>query len=113
MTNSKCTDPEVLETRFPIRVRRFSIRTGSGGRGAQSGGDGLVRELEFLAPMRFSIVSERRTTAPYGMRGGGSGAPGVNLLNGKPLGHRVTAEVAPGDVLRVETPGGGAWGEAR
>jgi 5-oxoprolinase (ATP-hydrolysing) len=113
MTNSKCTDPEVLETRFPIRIRRFSLRGGSGGVGAQPGGEGLIRELEFLAPMRVSIVSERRTTAPYGMRGGGPGAPGMNLLNGKPLQHRVTSEVAPGDVLRVETPGGGGWGAPR
>lgn len=81
--------------------------------GAQPGGEGLIRELEFLAPMRVSIVSERRTTAPYGMRGGGPGAPGMNLLNGKPLQHRVTSEVAPGDVLRVETPGGGGWGAPR
>jgi 5-oxoprolinase (ATP-hydrolysing) len=110
MTNSKCTDPEVLETRFPIRVRRFSLRHGSGGEGALRGGDGLVRELEFLEPMRFSIVSERRTTRPYGMRGGDPGAAGMNLLNGKALEHRVTAEVGPGDVLRVETPGGGGWG---
>jgi N-methylhydantoinase B len=61
--------------------------------------------------MRVSVVSERRHTAPYGMRGGGPGAPGMNLLNGKPLGHRVTVDVTEGDVLRVETPGGGAWGE--
>lgn len=113
MTNSKCTDPEVLETRFPIRVRRFSLRPGSGGRGAQPGGDGLVRELEFLAPMRVSVVSERRITVPYGMRGGGPGAPGMNLLNGTPLEHNVSVEVSPGDVLRVETPGGGAWGDPR
>jgi 5-oxoprolinase (ATP-hydrolysing) len=113
MTNSKCTDPEVLETRFPIRVRRFSLRPDSGGRGHRAGGLGLVRELEFLAPMRFSIVSERRQIAPYGMRGGGNGAPGMNRLNGERLGHRVTATVAPGDVLRIETPGGGAWGEPR
>jgi 5-oxoprolinase (ATP-hydrolysing) len=112
MTNSKCTDPEVLETRFPIRVRRFSLRPGSGGAGAQAGGDGLIRELEFLAPMRVSVVSERRASSPYGMRGGAPGAPGMNLLNGKPLKHRVTVEVVPGDVLRVETPGGGAWGES-
>jgi len=112
MTNSKCTDPEVLETRFPIRVSRFSLRSGSGGRGAQPGGDGLIRELEFLAPMRVSVVSERRINAPYGMRGGGPGARGMNLLNGKPLKHRVTIDVSPGDVLRVETPGGGGWGDA-
>jgi 5-oxoprolinase (ATP-hydrolysing) len=112
MTNSKCTDAEVLETRFPIRVRRFERRHGSGGTGAHAGGDGLVRELEFLAPMRVSVLSERRIIPPYGMRGGGPGARGMNLLNDKQLAHRVTVEVSPGDVLRVETPGGGAWGDA-
>jgi 5-oxoprolinase (ATP-hydrolysing) len=111
MTNSKCTDPEILETRFPVRVRRFALRRGSGGKGARAGGDGLIRELEFLAPMRVSVLSERRVLPPYGMRGGGPGSPGMNLLNGNPLAHRATVEVSPGDILRVETPGGGAWGE--
>ncbi len=113
MTNSRCTDPEVLETRFPVRIRRFALRKGSGGRGLHAGGDGLIRELEFLAPMRISVVSERRVFPPYGMRGGGSGAPGMNLLNGKPLEHRVCVDVSPGDILRIETPGGGAWGPYR
>jgi 5-oxoprolinase (ATP-hydrolysing) len=113
MTNSKCTDPEVLETRFPIRIRRFELRRGSGGKGARAGGDGLIRELEFLAAMRVSVLSERRTVPPYGMRGGGPGAPGMNSLNGKQLAHRVTVEVSPGDVLRIETPGGGAWGDPK
>ena len=112
MTNSKCTDTEVLETRFPVRVRRFERRHGSGGTGANGGGDGLIRELEFLAPMRVSVLSERRILPPYGMRGGGPGARGMNLLNDKQLAHRVTVDVSPGDVLRVETPGGGAWGDA-
>jgi len=112
MTNSKCTDPEVLETRFPVRVRRFALRHGSGGEGARAGGEGLIRELEFLAAMRVSVLSERRLIPPYGMRGGGPGAPGMNLLNGNPLDHRVSVDVSPGDVLRIETPGGGAWGEA-
>ena len=113
MTNSRCTDPEVLETRFPVRIRRFALRKGSGGRGLHAGGDGLIREIEFLAPMRISVVSERRVFPPYGMRGGGSGAPGMNLLNGKPLEHRVCVDVSPGDILRVETPGGGGWGPYR
>jgi 5-oxoprolinase (ATP-hydrolysing) len=113
MTNSKCTDPEILETRFPIRVRRFALRHGSGGAGAHPGGDGLIRELEFLSPMRVSVLSERRRVPPYGMRGGDPGTPGMNLLNGKPLAHRVSVEVSPGDALRVETPGGGGWGDPR
>jgi N-methylhydantoinase B/oxoprolinase/acetone carboxylase alpha subunit len=112
MTNSKCTDPEILETRFPVRVRRFSLRYGSGGKGEHPGGDGLIRELEFQSPMRVSVISERRVVAPYGMRGGGPGATGVNSLNGKPIANRVTIQVVPGDVLRVETPGGGAWGDS-
>ncbi len=113
MTNSKCTDPEILETRFPVRIRRFALRQGSGGEGMHRGGEGLVRELEFLARMRVSVLSERRVTRPYGMRGGGPGAPGMNLLNGKELPHRVSVEVSPGDVLRIETPGGGGWGRAK
>ena len=111
MTNSKCTDPEILETRFPVRIRRFELRRGSGGKGARAGGEGLTREIEFLAAMRVSVLSERRVVPPYGMRGGGPGARGMNLLNGKPLAHRVTVEVSRGDVLRIETPGGGAWGD--
>ncbi len=113
MTNSKCTDPEVLETRFPVRIRRFELRDGSGGKGVNQGGEGLVRELEFLASMRVSVIAERRVTRPYGMRGGGPGAAGMNLLNGTALPHRVSVEVSPGDILRIETPGGGGWGEAQ
>lgn len=112
MTNSKATDPEVLETRFPVRIRRFAVREGSGGSGEHPGGDGLVREIEFEAPMRVSVLSERRVVAPYGMRGGGSGARGMNRLNGKELPHRVSVDVEPGDVLRIETPGGGGWGRS-
>jgi 5-oxoprolinase (ATP-hydrolysing) len=111
MTNSKATDPEVLETRFPIRLRRFELRRGSGGKGRHPGGEGLIREVEFLAPMRVSVLSERRVTRPYGMRGGGPGAPGMNQLNDQQLAHRTTVEVSAGDVLRIETPGGGGWGD--
>ncbi|MEM7136878.1 MAG: hydantoinase B/oxoprolinase family protein [Myxococcota bacterium] len=111
MTNSKATDPEVLEARFPVRVRRFSVRPGSGGAGRNRGGDGLIREIEFLDDMRVSVLSERRALRPYGMRGGGEGAPGMNSLNGNPLPHRTSIDVSAGDVLRIETPGGGGWGE--
>ena len=110
MTNSRCTDPEILETRFPVRLRHFGVRRGSGGHGKFVGGDGIVREFEFLAPMTVSVISERRRTSPYGMDGGAPGKSGVNLLNGEAIGGRQTVEVNKGDVLRVETPGGGGWG---
>ncbi|MEO2166883.1 MAG: hydantoinase B/oxoprolinase family protein, partial [bacterium] len=83
MTNTRITDPEVLESRFPVRLCEFSLRRGSGGDGQWRGGDGLVREIEFLAPMRVSLISERRVLAPHGLDGGQSGAPGRNLRNGE------------------------------
>ncbi|MEM9189890.1 MAG: hydantoinase B/oxoprolinase family protein [Myxococcota bacterium] len=110
MTNSRITDPEVLESRFPVRVLEFGLRRGSGGRGRFRGGDGIVRELRFDAPMTVSIVSERRVHAPYGLDGGEDGAVGRNLLNGNPLPGRVRVTVKPGDRLRIETPGGGGYG---
>jgi 5-oxoprolinase (ATP-hydrolysing) len=110
MTNTRITDPEVLEARFPVRLRRFSIRRGSGGAGRHPGGDGVVRELELLAPLHVSIVSERRATRPFGLAGGGSGLPGRNSLDGEDLGGHASVDAAAGAVLVVETPGGGAWG---
>jgi 5-oxoprolinase (ATP-hydrolysing) len=110
MTNTRITDPEVLEARFPVRLRRFAIRRGSGGAGAHPGGDGVVRELELLAPVHVSIVSERRRTAPFGLAGGGPGAPGRNLLDGEDLGGHASVDAGLGAILTVETPGGGAWG---
>jgi 5-oxoprolinase (ATP-hydrolysing) len=110
MTNTRITDPEVLETRFPVRLMGFSLRPGSGGAGRWPGGSGLIRELEFLAPMRVSILSERRVLAPFGLAGGRSGAPGRNLHNGRPLGGRASFDVAAGDRVRIETPGGGGYG---
>src|SRR5262249_42164899 len=83
MTNTRITDPEVLESRFPVRVIEFSLRAGSGGAGKWRGGDGLVRELEFLEPMHVSILSERRTRAPFGLAGGGPGATGHNTHEGR------------------------------
>src|SRR5690606_19366856 len=80
MTNSRLTDPEILERRYPVRVRRFAIRRGSGGSGAWRGGDGVVREIEFLAPMSAAILANRRRVAPFGLAGGAPGEPGRNCV---------------------------------
>ncbi len=114
MTNSLNTPLEALENYLPIRIRRYSIRKGSGGRGSHRGGDGIIREYEFAVPAQVTIMSERRTFAPYGIRGGQPGAPGKNVLfsGGKRivLNSKVNLHVMPGDVLRIETPGGGGYG---
>jgi N-methylhydantoinase B len=107
MSNTLNTPAEALELSFPLRVERYALRLGSGGHGRTRGGDGVVRELRVLEPCRVSIISERRTHAPRGERGGGAGAPGRNLLNGEELPAKVTRDLAAGDVLRIETPGGG------
>jgi N-methylhydantoinase B len=111
MTNTLNTPVEVFEATYPARIRRYSIRRGSGGSGRHRGGDGLVREYEFLAPASVTLLTDRRDTAPWGSAGGAPGASGRNLLNGSPLPGRVEFEVAAGDRLRLETPGGGGWGE--
>ncbi|HTV19485.1 MAG TPA: hydantoinase B/oxoprolinase family protein, partial [Polyangiaceae bacterium] len=113
MTNTRVTDAEVLEARFPVRVLEFSVRPGSGGAGRFPGGDGLVRELEFLAPLSVSLLSDRRRSVPFGLEGGEPGAAGRNLLNGELLPGRVERQVQPHDRLRVETPGGGGYGAVR
>jgi 5-oxoprolinase (ATP-hydrolysing) len=110
MTNTRITDAEVLEARFPVRLVEFSLRAGSGGAGRFPGGDGLVRELEFLAPLSVSLLSDRRRSLPFGLEGGEPGAPGRNSLNGELLPGRVERRVQPHDRLRVETPGGGGYG---
>jgi len=112
MTNTLNTPIEVLETRFPLRITRYGLRRGSGGPGRRAGGDGLVRELEFLAPAAVSLITERRRHAPWGAAGGGPGRTGRNLLNDRELPGKVALEVTAGDRLRIETPGGGGWGEA-
>lgn len=112
MTNTRITDPEVLEARFPVRLRRFSLRQGSGGAGRHRGGDGVIREIELLEPMRVSILSERRTRRPFGLAGGQPGAPGRNLHNDRDVGGKASFEAAAGDVICIETPGGGGFGRA-
>jgi N-methylhydantoinase B len=111
MTNTLNTPIEVLERRYPLRILRYGLRVGSGGGGASAGGDGLVRELQFLAPATVTLLGERRTHRPWGLAGGGAGAAGRHLHNGRDLPGKVALEVAAGDRLRVETPGGGGWGE--
>ncbi|HET8639048.1 MAG TPA: hydantoinase B/oxoprolinase family protein [Solirubrobacterales bacterium] len=110
MSNTLNTPVEALETEFPLRVRELSLRRGSGGAGARSGGDGLVRELEALAPMRYSLISERRRHPPRGRDGGEDGATGRNSLNGEALPGKAQGDMESGDRLRLETPGGGAHG---
>ncbi len=115
MTNSRLTDPEVLETRFPVLVERFAIRHGSGGRGRWRGGDGVARRIRFLAPMTASILANRRRVAPFGLAGGEPGATGANRViraTGETVELPATAavEMRPGDVFEIETPGGGGYG---
>jgi len=109
MSNTLNTPTEALEAEFPLRVRELSLRRGSGGDGAHRGGDGIVREIEALAPMRFTLITERRRHPPRGHGEGGDGATGVNLLNGSPLPAKAGGKLRPGDRLRIETPGGGGW----
>jgi 5-oxoprolinase (ATP-hydrolysing) len=115
MTNSRLTDPEVLEFRFPVRLDSYEIRAGSGGAGRWRGGDGGVRRVRFLEPMTASILSNGRVVPAFGMAGGGAGALGVNRVEradgrAEPLGHIGSAEMMPGDVFVIETPGGGGCG---
>ena len=111
MTNSLNTPIEALERQLPLRVKRYKLRPGSGGAGHHKGGDGVVRELELLAETDVTLLSDRRTTQPYGLAGGQPGAPGRNLLNGRPLPSKGTFHASPGDILTVETPGGGGFGK--
>jgi N-methylhydantoinase B/oxoprolinase/acetone carboxylase alpha subunit len=114
MTNSLNTPLEALENYLPLKIRRYGLRKGSGGNGRRRGGEGIVREYEFLVPTALTIMSERRAFAPYGLRGGSPGAKGKNTLishgRKKSLGSKVNIKLEPGDVLRIETPGGGGYG---
>jgi 5-oxoprolinase (ATP-hydrolysing) len=115
MTNSRLTDPEILEFRYPVTLRRFAIRQGSGGSGRHRGGDGVIREVRFNEAMDAGILSTRRRTVPFGIRGGDAGLPGANLLQRadgrvEQLGGCAMVRVSPGDVFVIETPGGGGYG---
>ena len=117
MTNTRMTDPEVLELRYPVRLERFAIRRGSGGAGRWHGGDGSERRIRFLRPMTAVIVASRRNFAPFGLAGGADGAPGrqwVERADGtrEVLGGTARADLAPGDAFVIETPGGGGYGSA-
>ncbi|KAL2845258.1 Hydantoinase B/oxoprolinase-domain-containing protein [Aspergillus pseudoustus] len=119
MTNTRITDPEVYELRYPVILRQFSIRQGSGGKGKYRGGDGVIRELEFRIPLSVSMLSERRVTRPYGLAGGEPGQAGLNLYvrkeaDGKErvinIGGKMELNVQPGERILIHTPGGGGWG---
>jgi N-methylhydantoinase B/oxoprolinase/acetone carboxylase alpha subunit len=112
MSNTLNTPVEALELEFPLRVLRYSVRRGSGGAGRYHGGDGIVRELQALEPLRYSLITERRRHAPRGAAGGGDALPGRNLLDGVELPAKATGELRAGSVLRIETPGGGGYGAA-
>jgi N-methylhydantoinase B len=116
MTNSRLTDPEVLETRYPIQVESFSLRSDSGGKGKYTGGNGVIRRLNVIEPMTANILSSHRLIPPFGLDGGDSGKVGRNWIkreNGteENLGNTATVEMQPGDVFIIETPGGGGFGK--
>jgi len=113
MTNTLNTPIESLETHYPLRVRRYALNVDSGGSGRFRGGDGIVREFEFLEPTAVTLLTERRRRGPWGLAGGDEGAPGSNHLNGELLPSKVAFDANPGDVLTVATPGGGGWGSPR
>lgn len=115
MTNTRITDPGSLERRYPVILRRFSLRSRSGGAGMYSGGDGVIRDIELRLPMSVSILSERRSFAPYGMAGGEDGQRGKNTWITKAgrcinVGGKNSIRVRPGDRFVIETPGGGGYG---
>jgi N-methylhydantoinase B len=113
MSNTLNTPVEALELEFPLRMTEYALRRGSGGAGRFRGGDGVVRELEALAPLRYSLITERRRHAPPGAAGGDDGAPGRNLLDGAELPAKAIGDLEPGQRLRIETPGGGGYENAQ
>jgi 5-oxoprolinase (ATP-hydrolysing) len=117
MTNSRLTDPEVLESRYPVRVESFSLRHGSGGNGRHKGGDGVIRRICFLENMQAAILSSRRRIPPFGLQGGEHGRAGRNAVirkNGaiEEVGSTASLQLKKGDRIVIETPGGGGYGKA-
>jgi len=112
MTNSLNTPAEALEYAYPLRVREYRLRPGSGGEGKHRGGDGVIREIETLVPARMSLLADRRKRGPYGLRGGGDGEVGKNTINGHYFAAKSSHQLKAGDRVRIETPGGGGWGPA-
>jgi N-methylhydantoinase B len=110
MSNTLNTPVEALESEFPLRVRELALRRGSGGGGRHRGGEGIVREIEALEPMRYSLITERRRRPPRGRDGGENGAPGANLRDGRPLPSKTDGYLSAGEAIRIETPGGGGHG---
>jgi N-methylhydantoinase B len=111
MTNSLNTPVEALEYAYPFRVRRYGYRRGSGGAGKYSGGDGIVREIELLGDAQVTMLADRRIFAPYGLNGGEAGAKGRTFLDQEELPGKCNVSAKAGTIVRVETPGGGGWGE--
>ena len=119
MTNTRLTDAEIIERRYPVRLHEFSIRHGSGGAGIYPGGAGIIRQIEFLKPLKISLISERRGDyAPFGLAGGSPGQIGENLLEKadgsttESLGGKFSLSIEAGDKLTIKTPGGGGFGRA-
>ena len=118
MTNSLNTPAEALEYAYPVRLRRYSLRPRSGGRGAHTGGDGIVREIEVLTDTQVTLLADRRSRGPYGLAGGSAGAPGRTVIirqdgSEEELGSKSSARLRSGERIRVETPGGGGWGKSK
>ena len=113
MSNTRNTPIEALEQEFPLLVTTYALRRGSGGDGAHRGGDGVVRELQALEPMTYSLITERRRHAPPGAAGGAPGAVGRNIVDGLPAPAKATGTLDPGMRIRIETPGGGGHGASR
>jgi N-methylhydantoinase B len=111
MTNTLNTPIEILEMRYPLLIERYQRRRGSGGAGVHDGGDGLIRAYQFLQDTEVTLLSERRTSRPWGLSGGQDGQPGRNRLDGLDIEGKIAFRARKGQVLELETPGGGGWGE--